>query len=78
MPNCFGILIGLTSFVVIGLFHPVVIKCEYYFSERIWPLFLAGGLAFCAASLFAEHLLLSAVLGVVGFTLLWSIHELKQ
>jgi len=78
VPNCFGILIGLTSFVVIGLFHPVVIKCEYYFSERIWPLFLAGGLAFCAASLFAEHLLLSAVLGVVGFTLLWSIHELKQ
>ncbi|KEJ92354.1 DUF4491 family protein [Synergistes jonesii] len=78
MPNCFGILIGPTSFVVIGLFHPVVIKCEYYFSERIWPLFLAGGLAFCAASLFAEHLLLSAVLGVVGFTLLWSIHELKQ
>ena len=57
---------------------PVVIKCEYYFSERIWPLFLAGGLAFCAASLFAEHLLLSAVLGVVGFTLLWSIHKLKQ
>lgn len=78
MPNCFGILIGLTSFVVIGVFHPVVIKCEYYFSERIWPLFLVGGLAFCAASLFAEHLLLSAVLGVVGFTLLWSIHELKQ
>ncbi|WP_320646688.1 DUF4491 family protein [Synergistes jonesii] len=77
MPNCFGILIGLTSFVVIGVFHPVVIKCEYYFSERIWPLFLAGGLAFCVASLFAEHLLLSAVLGVVGFTLLWSIHELK-
>lgn len=78
MPNWFGIVIGLASFVVIGVFHPVVIKCEYHFSDRIWPVFLAGGLAFCAASLFTEHSLLSAVLGVVGFTLLWSIHELKQ
>lgn len=78
MLNWSGILIGLTSFVVIGIFHPIVIKCEYHFSDRIWPVFLAGGLAFCAASLFTDRPLLSAVLGVVGFTLLWSIRELKQ
>ena len=78
MLNWSGILIGLTSFIVIGVFHPVVIKCEYYFSERVWPVFLAGGLAFCAASLFVERPLLSSVLGVVGFSLLWSIRELKQ
>ena len=78
MLNWSGILIGLTSFIVIGVFHPVVIKCEYYFSDRVWPIFLAGGLAFCAASLFVERPLLSSVLGVVGFSLLWSIRELKQ
>ena len=78
MLNWSGILIGLTSFIVIGVFHPVVIKCEYYFSDRVWPVFLAGGLAFCAASLLVEHPLLSSVLGVVGFSLLWSIRELKQ
>ena len=78
MLNWSGILIGLTSFIVIGVFHPVVIKCEYYFSDRVWPVFLAGGLAFCAASLFVERPLLSSVLGVVGFSLLWSIRELKQ
>lgn len=78
MLNWSGILIGLTSFIVIGVFHPVVIKCEYYFSDRVWPLFLAGGLAFCAASLFVERPLLSSILGVVGFSLLWSIRELKQ
>lgn len=61
-----------------GFFHPVVIKCEYYFSDRVWPVFLAGGLAFCAASLFVERPLLSSVLGVVGFSLLWTIRELKQ
>lgn len=78
MLNWSGILIGLTTFIVIGVFHPVVIKCEYYFSDRVWPIFLAGGLAFCAASLFVERPLLSSVLGVVGFSLLWSIRELKQ
>ena len=78
MLNWSGILIGLTSFIVIGVFHPVVIKCEYYFSDRVWPVFLAGGLAFCAASLCVERPLLSSVLGVVGFSLLWSIRELKQ
>ena len=44
----------------------------------VWPVFLAGGLAFCTASLFVERPLLSSVLGVVGFSLLWSIRELKQ
>ena len=78
MLNGSGILIGLTTFIVIGVLHPVVIKCEYYFSDRVWPVFLAGGLAFCAASLFVERPLLSSVLGVVGFSLLWSIRELKQ
>ena len=78
MLNGSGILIGLASFLLIGLFHPIVIKCEYYFSDRVWPVFLAGGLAFCAASLFVERPLLSSILGVAGFTSLWSIHELKQ
>ena len=32
MLNGSGILIGLASFLLIGLFHPIVIKCEYYFS----------------------------------------------
>ena len=28
--NTSGIIIGLSSFVIIGIFHPIVIKCEYY------------------------------------------------
>ena len=31
-----GIVIGLCTFLVIGLFHPLVIKGEYYFGVRIW------------------------------------------
>ena len=30
-----GLLIGLATFVIIGLFHPLVIKGEYYFGPRI-------------------------------------------
>ena len=35
-----GILIGLISFLSIGVFHPIVIKAEYHFSKSCWPVFL--------------------------------------
>jgi uncharacterized membrane protein YuzA (DUF378 family) len=73
-----GIFIGAISFLTIGVFHPIVIQCEYHFSDKIWPLFLVGGLAFCTASLFVEGIVLSATLAVVGFAMLWSILELKH
>lgn len=78
MLNGFGILVGLTAFLVIGIFHPVVIWCEYYFSDRIWPVFLLGGIVFCGSSLLVASPLISSALGIVGFTLLWSVHELRQ
>jgi hypothetical protein len=71
-----GIILGLASFLSIGLFHPVVIKCEYYFSYRVWPLFLIAGLVLLAISTTVSNIILSAVLGVVGFSCLWSILEL--
>ncbi|WMC93124.1 DUF4491 family protein [Kineothrix sp. MB12-C1] len=73
-----GLIIGALSFIIIGLFHPIVIKCEYYFTWRIWPVFLIGGLVSCAASLFVSHTIVSGGLAVLGFTMLWSIHELKE
>ncbi len=76
--NTSGILIGLTAFVLIGIFHPIVIKCEYHFGARIWPLFLAVGVLCCVASLLVSGTFPSALLAVLGFTCLWSIHELKE
>jgi len=35
-----GLAVGLATFLIIGLFHPVVIKCEYYFGVRCWWWFL--------------------------------------
>ena len=37
-------IIGIASFFIIGLFHPIVIKTEYYFSHKVWPVFLVFGL----------------------------------
>ncbi|HIU26149.1 MAG TPA: DUF4491 family protein [Candidatus Copromorpha excrementigallinarum] len=73
-----GIIIGAISFAAIGVFHPVVIKCEYYFGSRIWPLFLVGGAACCLISLTVSNIILSAALAVVGFAMLWSIGEIKK
>ena len=49
--NLTGVLLGLASFLSIGLFHPIVIKSEYYFGTRCWWVFLLAGLAYLAASL---------------------------
>ena len=76
--NYYGILIGIGTFLIIGLLHPVVIKAEYYFSSRIWPLFLIGGILCIGFSLACAKVVSSALLAVLGFSLLWSIKELKE
>ena len=76
--NFEGIIVGLATFLIIGIFHPIVIKAEYHFSSRCWPVFLAAGSLCCAASLFAESPLLSVALGSLGCTCLWCIIELKE
>ncbi|MDR1135140.1 MAG: DUF4491 family protein [Clostridiales Family XIII bacterium] len=73
-----GLLIGIIALLSIGVFHPVVIKCEYYFTEKIWPLFLVVGLIFLAISCFFENVTVSAMISIVGFSCLWSILELKH
>ena len=73
-----GILIGLASFLVIGIFHPIVIQAEYHWSKKCWPLFLIVGLGLLICSTFLDAVLLSAVVGVTGFSCLWSIKELFE
>ena len=73
-----GILIGFCSFLLIGLFHPIVIKAEYYFTKRIYPAFIIVGVLCLLASFFTNHYFLSAILGVAGFSSFWSVRELFQ
>lgn len=73
--NITGILLGLATFIIIGLFHPIVIKAEYYFGRRCWWCFLLAGLACLTLSLLIETDTLSILLGVIGFSSLWAILE---
>ena len=76
--NFEGPLIGLATFLIIGVFHPIVIKTEYYFGTRPWWIFLLLGLGCIAGPLFVESTLASALLGVTGFSSLWTILELFE
>jgi hypothetical protein len=73
-----GLIIGVIAFAIIGIFHPIIIKGEYHFTEKIWPLFLLAGIVALAASCFVRQTILSSALGVLGCTCLWSILELKE
>jgi len=59
--NLNGLIIGIITFLIIGCFHPVVIKCEYYFGKKIWPVFLAAGILGIVLSLFVDSLILSCI-----------------
>ena len=76
--NFEGPLIGLATFLIIGVFHPIVSKTEYYFGTRPWWIFLLLGLGCIAGGLFVESTLASALLGVTGFSSLWTILELFE
>ncbi|MEG0370811.1 MAG: DUF4491 family protein [Clostridium sp.] len=76
--NFQGIIVGLIAFIIIGIFHPIVIKSEYYFSKKIWPVFLLMGTIFLGIAVFVHNNILSSSIGVVGFTCLWSIKEIKE
>lgn len=76
--NFFGVIIGLMAFLIIGIFHPIVIKTEYYFGKKVWPVFLIIGIVFLLISIVIDEKTISAIFGVLGFTSLWSIHELIE
>ncbi|MBD5355927.1 MAG: DUF4491 family protein [Bacteroides sp.] len=73
-----GLFIGFCTFLIIGLFHPLVIKGEYYFGIKIKWWFLVGGILFLAASLLITNTVASALLGVTAFSCFWSIKEVNE
>ena len=76
--NFIGLLVGLSTFLIIGLFHPLVIKAEYYIGVKSWIIFALTGVAFSMASLLVEGFVLSTILGVVAFSSFWSILEVFE
>ena len=75
--NFEGVIVGAAALLVIGAFHPLVIWCEYRFTQRIWPVFLITGLLCMLAALLLQGLF-SILLGLLSAGCLWSIRELKE
>ena len=71
-----GIIIAVSTFLAIGIWHPIVIKTEYYWGTRPWILYLIVGLACIVGALFIENAILSSIVGVFGASALWGIGEL--
>ncbi len=74
--NFSGILVGFATFLIIGLFHPIVIKAEYHLGVGCWWGFALAGVVFSAISMIVSDMILSTVFGVVAFSSFWSILEL--
>ena len=76
--NFTGIIIGLATFLIIGLFHPIVIKAEYHFGKGCWWVFALAGVLFGVLSLFLDSVLWASISGVTAFSSFWSIHEIIE
>ena len=75
--NLQGLVIGLATFLIIGVFHPLVIKGEYYMGQKCNLLFAAGGVVALVLSLLT-HGTLSILCGVTSFSCFWSILEVRE
>ena len=71
-----GIIIAASTFLAIGIWHPIVIKTEYYWGTRPWIIYLIVGLSCIAGALFIENAIISSIVGVFGASALWGIGEL--
>jgi len=76
--NIEGVILGLSAFLCIGMFHPIVIKAEYYFGTRCWWAFALVGLTALVFSLFVDNTYASVILGVFAFSCFWSILEIFE
>ena len=71
-----GIIIAVATLLIIGIFHPLVIKGEYYFGVKCWWAFLLVGIVSIGASLVIDNLVGSTLLAIFGASSLWGIGEL--
>jgi Na+/H+ antiporter NhaD/arsenite permease-like protein len=60
--NFTGVVIGAGAFLAIGLFHVLVVKAEYHFGVKTWPLFCLLGIVCIVGSLFLDNIIIAALL----------------
>ena len=74
--NFYGIIIGLSAILIIGIWHPIVIKGEYYLGKKKCAvIFAIVALLSLGASLFINNNIATVLLGTWGGAALWGIKE---
>ena len=76
--NFSGLLLALFTLFAIGIGFFWVIKLEYYVGAKVDKLVFALGCIVTALSLFVGPPMLSAIVGIVGGTVIWGATELKD
>jgi hypothetical protein len=76
--NLIGLLLGLTSLLIIGLGFVWVIRGEYYLGYLWWPYILGLGILILIGSLWIPSFWGSALMGIFGASLIWGSTELKD
>jgi hypothetical protein len=75
--NFTGLLLGLFMLFAIGFGFFWVIKVEYHLGAGVWKIILAAGILVCMASLFVRSFAASALLGILGGSIVWGSTELQ-
>ena len=79
MINYLGLVFGLVTFLTIGVWHPIVVKGEYYFGKKLcMVVFGIVGAVFTVWALLTPDLMLSGCLAVFGFSGFWSVKEAAE
>ena len=73
-----GLAIGICTFLIIGMYHPIVSKSEYYWGTKCWWMFLLAGIVGLVGALWVDSLFISALLGVFSFSSFWGIKEVFE
>jgi hypothetical protein len=71
-------MVGLATLLIIGMGFVWVIRGERWLGYLWWPYFLGLGIALVGASLLVRADWGSALLGVLGASVIWSSTELKE
>ena len=76
--NTFGLFLGIATLFIIGLGFVWVIRGERTFGVLWWPYILSLGVLLIFGSLFLASIWASALVGVLGASLIWGATEFKE
>ncbi len=76
--NYSGLLLGLATLLLIGLGFVWVIRAERHFGYLWWPYVMGAGILLIGLSLGMPDNWASALVGILGASIVWGSTELKE